>query len=72
MRAGLALDRNLADAQAWSRRSIEANRLFPRSHFALAAALARFGEPDRARLAAEADRSLDPNFTTPPPQQPVE
>ena len=51
------------EAIAWSRRSIEANRLFPLSHFAFAAALALLGEPDQARLAAESGRSLDPNFT---------
>jgi TolB-like protein len=54
-----------ADAEAvnWFRRSIEANRNHPPTHFALAAALALLGSPDDARAAAKAGLALDPNFT---------
>jgi hypothetical protein len=42
---------------------VKANRNFPLSHFALAAALALLGELDQARISAEAGMLLDPNFT---------
>ena len=48
---------------AWLRRSIEINRSFPRSHFYLAAALARLGRLAEARSAAEAGLALHPTFT---------
>jgi TolB-like protein/class 3 adenylate cyclase len=51
------------EAIVWIRRSIEANRSYPLAHFFLAAALARLGEPDQARDAAEAGLTLDPTFT---------
>ena len=52
-----------ADALAWFRRSLEANRNYPVAHFYLAAALALLGEPDQARAAAEAGSALHPGFT---------
>jgi TolB-like protein/class 3 adenylate cyclase/Flp pilus assembly protein TadD len=54
-----------ADAEAVScfRRSIEANRNYPITHFALAAALALLGSLDDARAAAKAGLALDPGFT---------
>jgi TolB-like protein len=52
-----------AEAVAWLRRSIEANRNFPYAHFDLAAALALLGRFDEARAAAQAGLALDPNFT---------
>jgi TolB-like protein/class 3 adenylate cyclase/Tfp pilus assembly protein PilF len=52
-----------ADAAAWLRRCLEANRNFPLVHFLLAAALALLGEPDQARAAAEAGSALNPGFT---------
>jgi tetratricopeptide (TPR) repeat protein len=52
-----------ADAAAWFRRCLEANRNFPLVHFLLAAALALLGEPDQARAAAEAGSALNPGFT---------
>jgi tetratricopeptide (TPR) repeat protein len=54
-----------ADAEAVScfRRSIEANRNYPITHFALAAALALLGSLDDARAAAKAGLALDPRFT---------
>jgi len=51
------------EALAWFRRSIEANRNFPRAHFHLAAALARLGSLNEARAAAQAGLALDPGFT---------
>jgi tetratricopeptide (TPR) repeat protein len=51
------------DAVAWLRRSIEANRSYPLTHFVLAAALALLGELDQARAAAQAGLTLDPTFT---------
>jgi TolB-like protein len=50
-------------AVAWFRRSIEANRNFPISHFQLAAALALMGRRDEARSAIKAGLALDPNFS---------
>ena len=52
-----------AEAVAWLRRSIEANRNFPFTHFFLAAALALVGQLDEARAAAQAGLTLQPNFT---------
>jgi TolB-like protein/class 3 adenylate cyclase/tetratricopeptide (TPR) repeat protein len=52
-----------AEAVAWLRRSIEANRNFPLAHFNLAAALALLGRLDEARAAAQAGLGLNPTFT---------
>ena len=52
-----------AEAVAWLRRSIEANRNYPLAHFWLAAALALLGALDEARAAAQAGLALDPSFT---------
>jgi TolB-like protein/class 3 adenylate cyclase len=52
-----------ADALAWFRRSLEANRNFPPTHFLLAATLALLDEPDQARAAAQAGSGLNPGFT---------
>ncbi len=52
-----------AEAVAWLRRGIEANRNFPFTHFFLAAVLASLGELDEARTAAQAGLSLDAGFT---------
>jgi TolB-like protein/class 3 adenylate cyclase/Tfp pilus assembly protein PilF len=51
-----------AEALAWLRRSIEANRNFPLAHFHLAEALALLGQPTAARAAARAGLALDPGF----------
>jgi tetratricopeptide (TPR) repeat protein len=52
-----------ADAVAWLRRSIEANRNFPIAHFLLGAALALLGELDEAQVAARAGSALNRSFT---------
>jgi len=52
-----------AEAVAWLRRSIEANRNFPMSHFVLAAALGLLGALDEARAATKAAFALNPGFT---------
>ena len=52
-----------SEALAWVRRSLEANRNYSMQHFNLAAVLARLGEIDEARAAAQAGLSLDPAFT---------
>jgi tetratricopeptide (TPR) repeat protein len=52
-----------AEAVGWLRRSIEANRNHPLTHFHLAGALARLGSLDEARTAALAGLALNPNFT---------
>ena len=52
-----------AEAVAWLRRSIEANRNLSFAHFQLAAGLARLGSLDEARVAVQAGLALDPNFT---------
>ncbi|RXG89003.1 MULTISPECIES: adenylate/guanylate cyclase domain-containing protein [Bradyrhizobium] len=65
MWAGLAsvhLNAN-AEAVAWLRRSIEANRNFPLAHFHFAAALALLGSLDEARAAAQAGLALNSGFT---------
>jgi tetratricopeptide (TPR) repeat protein len=51
-----------AEAAAWLRRSVEANRNFPLAHFHLAEALALLGQIDEARAAAQAGLALDPGF----------
>jgi tetratricopeptide (TPR) repeat protein len=51
------------EAIAWLRRSIEANRNNPMSHFHLAAALALVGRLEEARAAAAAGFALIPQFT---------
>ncbi len=51
------------EAVAWLRRSIETNRTFPGSHFALAAALARLGRLPEANSEAQAGLALHPTFT---------
>ena len=50
-------------AAAWFRRSIEANRNWPLSHFVLAAAFAQLDRPDEARSAVKAGLALNPGFT---------
>ena len=60
--AKLQLDAD-AEAVAWLRRSIEANRNYSIAHFHLAAALALLGALDEARAAAQAGLALDPAFT---------
>jgi TolB-like protein/class 3 adenylate cyclase/Flp pilus assembly protein TadD len=50
-------------AVTWFRRSIEANRTVPLTHFLLAAALANLDRHDEARVAANAGLVLDPRFT---------
>jgi hypothetical protein len=54
-----------ADAEAVScfRRSIEANRNYPATHFVLAAALALLGSLDEARVVAREGLALDRSFT---------
>jgi len=52
-----------AEAVAWLRRSLEANRNYPLAHFHLAAALALLGSLDEARAAVRAGLALDPTFT---------
>jgi TolB-like protein len=54
-----------ADAEAveWFRRSIEANRNSPLTHFALAAALGLQGSLEEARAVAAAGLALNPGFT---------
>jgi TolB-like protein/class 3 adenylate cyclase len=51
------------EAVVWLRRSIDANRNMPYTHFNLAAALALLGRLDDARAAARAGLTLDPAFT---------
>jgi TolB-like protein/class 3 adenylate cyclase len=52
-----------AQAVAWFRRSIEANRNFPHPHFVLGAALAHLGRLDEAHAAGKAGLALNPTFT---------
>jgi TolB-like protein len=52
-----------AEAVAWLRRSIEANRNFPQAHFYLAAALAHLGDLAEALAATRAGLELLPSFT---------
>jgi tetratricopeptide (TPR) repeat protein len=51
-----------AEAVAWLRRSIEANRNLALAHFHLAAGLALLGSLEEARAAMQAGLALDPNF----------
>jgi TolB-like protein/class 3 adenylate cyclase len=52
-----------AEAVAWLRRCLEANRNYPIAHFHLAAALALLGSLEEARHAARAGLALHPTFT---------
>jgi hypothetical protein len=52
-----------AEAAAWMRRSIEANRNQPIGHFFLGAFLAQLGMPSEARIAVQAGLVFDPGFT---------
>jgi tetratricopeptide (TPR) repeat protein len=52
-----------AEAVAWLRRCIEANRNYPIAHFQLAASLALLGSLEEARAAVRAGLALDPTFT---------
>jgi TolB-like protein/class 3 adenylate cyclase len=65
MFVGIAKSQFGADAEAvvWLRRSIDANRNMPYTHFNLAATLALLGRLDEARAAARAGLALDPGFT---------
>jgi TolB-like protein len=58
----ITLERN-DEAVVWLRRSIEANRNNPMSHFWLSAALALLGRPEEARAAAKAGLALNPQFS---------
>ena len=60
--AKLQLDAN-GEAVDWFHRSIEANRNFSLTHFALAAALALSGSLDQAKAVAKTGLALDPRFT---------
>jgi TolB-like protein/Flp pilus assembly protein TadD len=51
-----------AEAVAWLRRCLEANRNYPLAHFHLAAALALLGSLEEARHAVRAGLELDPTF----------
>jgi TolB-like protein len=51
------------EAVAWLRRSTEANRNWPLTHFWLSAALAHLGRFEEARASAQAGLALDPSFT---------
>lgn len=51
------------EAVARFRRSVEINQNHPRAHIYLATALARLGQLDEARSAAQAGLALDPTFT---------
>jgi len=50
------------EAVAWLRRSLDANRNLPTTHFILAAALANLGKLDEARAETEAGLALNPTF----------
>jgi TolB-like protein len=51
------------EALCWLRRSLEANRNYPFTHFGLAATLALVGSLDEARAAAKAGLALLPSFS---------
>jgi tetratricopeptide (TPR) repeat protein len=51
-----------ADAVAWFRRGIEANRNFPIAHVLLGVSLALLGELDEARASAQAGSELNSGF----------
>ncbi|WP_347340273.1 tetratricopeptide repeat protein [Bradyrhizobium cytisi] len=59
--AKMQLNRD-AEAVDWLRRCLDANRNYSVVHFCLAAALARLGALDQARVAVQAGMTLDPNF----------
>jgi TolB-like protein/Tfp pilus assembly protein PilF len=63
--AGAAKFQLSADDEAVSRwrRSLEANRNYPITHFLLASSLALLGSTDQAKVTAMAGLALDPNFT---------
>jgi TolB-like protein/class 3 adenylate cyclase/Tfp pilus assembly protein PilF len=65
LHVGLAKAQLGADAQAvaWMRRSLDANRNYSATHFDVAGALARLGRLDEARAAVKAGLALDPRFT---------
>ena len=50
------------EAIAWFRRSIEANRNFPHTHFHLANALVQLGRLDEARSAVKSGLALNPTY----------
>jgi tetratricopeptide (TPR) repeat protein len=52
-----------AEAVAWLRRCLEANRNYPLAHFHLAGALALLGSLEEAGAAVRAGLALDPTFT---------
>jgi TolB-like protein/class 3 adenylate cyclase len=52
-----------AEAIAWMRRGLEANRNYSTAHFQLAATLARLGEMTHAQTALQAGLALDRAFT---------
>jgi tetratricopeptide (TPR) repeat protein len=52
-----------AEAVAWLRRSVEANRNFPLTHFYLAVGLTYLNELVEARAAVQAGLVLHPSFT---------
>jgi TolB-like protein/class 3 adenylate cyclase/tetratricopeptide (TPR) repeat protein len=52
-----------AEAVAWLRQCLEANRNYPIAHFQLAASLALLGSLEEARSAARAGLAIDPTFT---------
>jgi tetratricopeptide (TPR) repeat protein len=52
-----------AEAAAWLRRSVEANRNYPLAHFYLAVALAYLAELDEARATVKTGLALHPSFT---------
>jgi len=51
------------EAVAWLRRSIEANRNFPSSHFVLAAALAHLGRLPEARAEVQVGLAINPTYS---------
>lgn len=65
MMVGFAKLQVSADAEAlgWFRRSIEANRNHPTSHFGLGAALALLGKQEEAWAAVKVGLALNPTFT---------
>jgi len=52
-----------AEAVVWFRRSMDANRNYPPTHFYLAAARIELGKADEARSSVKAGLALDPRFT---------
>jgi tetratricopeptide (TPR) repeat protein len=51
------------EAVVWFKRSIQANRNYPFSHFHLSAALAQLGQLEEARGCVEVGLGLNPSFT---------